>query len=134
MHSRTTGAYPRLTVPREPNDNVSCILGDVVTLEREVDIINFAVWGQHSKCAGSKGIFPSWFQVPSVCSGPADCVLLQSGTLLYPPDKAIWSLILNAPDWEMKLKPMFSSLPRSERFDSVREHVMDQKKRWGLIR
>lgn len=134
MHSRTTGAYPKLTVPRESNDNVSCILGDVVTLEREADVISFAVWGQHSKCAGSKGIFPSWYRVLSVCPGPDDCILLQSGALLYPPDKAIWLPILNKPDWEMKLKPMFSSLPRSASFDSVREHVMAQKQLWGLIR
>lgn len=134
MHSRTTGAYPRLTVPRESNDNVSCILGNVVTLERADDVIDFVVWNQSSKCAGSKGIFPSWFRVPSVCSGPDDCILLQSGSLLYPPDKAIWFPMFNKPDWENTLKSMFSSLPRSARFDSVREHVMDQKQRWGLVR
>ncbi len=134
MRSPTMGAYPKLTVPRESNDHVSCILGNVVTLEQADDVIDFVVWDQHAKCSGSKGIFPSWFRVPSICTGPHDCILLQSGILLYPPDKAIWFPMIDKSDWESKLKPMFSSLPRSSRFDSVREHVVDQKQRWGLAR
>lgn len=132
--SHTTGAYPKLTVPRESDDHTSCIFGDVVTLERANDDIDFAVWDRHARCAGSKGIFPSWFQVPSACSGPDDCILLQSGALLYPPDKEVWFPQFNKPDWESTLKPMFSSLPRGEKFDPVREHVTKQKERWGIVR
>lgn len=136
MRSHTTGAFPfpRLTVPRESNDCVSCVLSDVVTLERENDVIDFVVWDRHAKCSGSKGIFPSWFRVPSVCLGPHDCILLQSGTLLYPPDEAVWFPIRNKPDWESTLKPKFSSLPKDERFDPVREHVMARKQHWGIVR
>jgi len=131
---RITGAYPKLTVPRESDDHVSCILGNVVTLEKENDAIDFVVWDQHARCAGSKGIFPAWFRVPSVCPGPHDCILLQSGALLYPPDKEIWFSMFNKPDWESTLKPMFSSLPRGTKFDSVRRHVTEQKERWGIVR
>lgn len=134
MRSRAMGAFPRLTVPRESNDCVSCVLGNVVTLERENDVIDVAVWDQHAKCAGSKGIFPSWFRVPSICPGPHDCVLLQSGALLYPPDKDVWFPICSKPAWESTLKPQFSSLPKDERFDSVRAHVMEQKQHWGIVR
>jgi len=134
MHSRVTGAYPRLTVPRESaDDHVSCVLGDVVTLECVNDVIDFAVWDRAAKCAGSKGIFPMWFRASSVCLGPHDCFLLRSGALLYPPDKAVWFPLLDTPDWEQTLKPMFSSLPVDAKFDSVREHVVEQKRRWGTV-
>ncbi len=133
MRPHSTGAYPTLTAPRESNDCVSCALGNVVTLEREDDAIDFVVWDQRSKCSGSKGIFPVWFRVPSVCLGPHDCVLLQSKALLYPPDKEIWSPMRNKLDWEDTIKPMFSSLPRDTKFDSVREHVATQKEHWGLV-
>lgn len=129
-----TGDYPKLTVPRESNDHVSCILGNVVTLEQEDNVIDLVVWDQHSRCAGSKGIFPSWLRVPSVCLGPHDCILLQSGALLYPPDEEVWFPMLAKPDWEGTLKLMFSSLPRGTKFDSVREYVAAQKERWGIVR
>lgn len=132
MRSHTSGAYPSLTVPRESNDHVSCVLGNVVTLEREGDIIDFVVWDPRSICSGLKGIFPEWCRAPSVCSSPLDCVLLKSGALLYPPDKGVWFPMIDRPDWEQTLKPMFSSLPLDAKFDSIREHVMAQKQRWGL--
>lgn len=123
-----------MNVPRDSNENVSCVLDDVVTLESENQVIDFAVWDANSRCAGAKGVFPLWFHVPSTCPGPSDCVLLKSGALLYPPDKEVWYPLLTMPDWESKLKPLFSSLPRDTKFDAIREHVLSMKQRWGIVR
>lgn len=123
-----------MIVPRKSvGERVSCALDGVVTLEKSDQDVDFAVWSRDSRCAGTKGIFPLWCRVSSVCSGPSDCALLKSGALMYPPDRDAWLSALDAPDWD-KIRSMFSSLPRGTKFDSVREHVMEVKRRWGIAR
>lgn len=124
-----------MIVPRESfGKHVSCVLDGVVTLDSNKQDIDFAVWSRDSRCAGTKGIFPLWYRASSVCPGPSNCSLLKSGALMYPPDSDVWLPLLDTPDWDTKIKSMFSSLPQGTKFDSIREHVMEEKRRWGIAR
>jgi len=112
---------------------IACRLGDTVTLTKQDGTIWFAVWDQHALCAGSKGIFPAWYRVPSVCRGPQECILLKNGELLYPPDNEIWLPLLNKGNW-VDITAKFVNLPSDSRFDPVRAYVEEMKRKWGLVR
>lgn len=112
---------------------IACRLDEVVTLTKQGRVIQFAVWERNTLCSGSKGIFPAWFRVPSVCQGPQECVLLKYGELLYPPDTRIWRPLLDEEGWS-DIIVRFASLPRDGRFDPVRSYVEEMKRKWGIVR
>jgi len=113
--------------------HIACRLDDVVTLTKQDKVIQFVIWDRNTLCSGSKGIFPTWFRVPSVCRGPRECVLLKYGELLYPPDQTIWTPLLDEEDWP-DIVTKFASLPRDSRCDPVRSHVEEVKRKWGIVR
>lgn len=121
------------TRARSDNTTVSCRLDNVVTLQKDEDSVDIAVWQLNTECCGSKGIFPVWARESSLCPGPKECILLQAGELFYPPDIATWTLLKESDNWE-QIKSGFvlqkdcgCILP-----DEIVLHIKEMQQKWGI--
>lgn len=117
--------------PRETDVVTKCNLSSVIMLIYEDLEPSYIIWAEGTCCSGANGIFPRWFLRPSVCNGPLNCALLDSGELLYPPDITLWEPLKKHPLWSV-LQLKFAVLPTDAKFDSIREYVLAQQLKWTL--
>ena len=107
----------------------SCKLDGVIVYDKDSRTI--FVYQDGSLCCGTKGVLPKWAGERSICVGPKKCVLLEEGSLYYPPDKSIWFPLLEDEDWE-EIKVKFLHISDTEMSDIVKEHIHEQQRKWGI--